>query len=68
MIKIEFVIAYPGLNTNEELRIVEALRKTLQPFIATVCCAQVKDWVPPADEGEFIKSQHLDIYPSYNIF
>jgi len=68
MIRIEMDITYDKkLTPQEEERLREHIRKQLQPFIATVCCSFVRDAVAPDYEGEFIRSQFLNIDGSIKV-
>lgn len=66
--KIELHIHYPGLTQAEQTRILEAIRVAVQHAAVCAACGCVKDGTAENDfEGDFIRSQHLDVSTSAEI-
>ncbi len=61
VIHIEMTVKYPGLNRNEEERLRDAIRSVINHTVVSAACRVVKDAVPPNEEGDFLRSMHLDV-------
>lgn len=72
MIKIEVLIDYPSakpFSATEQERMAEAIRRVLQPALASACCnvrRDVEEGVEP-DNVEFFNSTRLEIQPTITV-